>query len=273
MSNREESLPLGREVDYPAQYAPELLYPLSRMEYRESFGLDGSLPFHGWDLWTAWELSWLDPRGKPRVAVARLAVPCDSPAIIESKSLKLYLNSFYQTSFADAAAVEVRIADDLSQRIGTPVTVELLLPGHWANASESLPGTCLDDLELDCSHYQPAPVLLGGGGCETVRRRWYSHLLRTLCPVTGQPDWATVLIDWHGPDLDPAALLRYLVSFRQHQGFHEQCVERIFMDLWRRFRPAVLTVEARFLRRGGIDINPLRSSRPLPARDRRLFRQ
>lgn len=268
---------LGRQVGHPEHYSPDVLEAIPRAAQRARLGIDGTPPFYGADLWTAWELSWLEPGGKPRVAVARLSVPSHSPAIVESKSLKLYLNSLYQTVFDEPDAVKQRIATDLSERLGAEIGVELLLPAHWHEPLSPPPGECLDDQPVDCQHYQPAPELLrqaDGATEQWVQRCWHSHLLRSRCPVTEQPDWATVWIEWHGPELDSQALLQYLVSFRQHQDFHEQCVERIFLDLWQRFEPRQLLVGARFLRRGGIDINPVRSSEPvLAVADMRLFRQ
>lgn len=264
---------LGRAVEYPEHYAPDVLEAIPRAAQRAQLGLDDELPFHGADLWTAWELSWLDTRGKPQVAVAQLEIPCDSPAIVESKSLKLYLNGFYQARFASSAEVQQRIATDLGDRLGAAVQVRLLPPSAWIAAVAQPPGASLDEQEVECHHYHPAPELLVCRGDDIVQRCWHSHLLRSLCPVTGQPDWATLCIDWQGPDLDTAALLRYIVSFRQHQDFHEQCVERIFLDLWRGFSPQYLSVTARYLRRGGIDINPVRRSDRGACPDMRLFRQ
>lgn len=274
MSDKLQDSPLGRDVDYSEHYDASLLFALPRRDQRQRLGLGSELPFHGWDLWTAWELSWLDALGKPRIAVARIAVPCDSPCIVESKSLKLYFNSLYQTTFVSPAAVRQCIATDLGQCVGADVQVELLSPSDWfRNPLQEPVGQCVDELEVACEHYQPAPELLKTLSDQTVQRSWHSHLLRSRCPVTGQPDWGSLQIDWQGPDLDPASLLRYIVSFRRHQDFHEQCVERIFMDLNLRFSPEALTVQARYLRRGGIDINPVRSLQPIPPTDLRWFRQ
>jgi len=275
VSNSGPSL-LGRQVAAPERYSPEVLEAIPRAPQRQRLGLGSALPFSGADLWTGWELSWLAPGGKPRVAVVRLVIPADSPAMVESKSLKLYLNSFNQ-EVLDDEVVRERIARDVGRCVGDDVEVTLALPNDWYQPLTALPGLCLDDQDVACSHYRPAPELLalapGASQSAQLPGSWHSHLLRSLCPVTGQPDWATVWIDWHGPRLAPESLLQYLVSFRQHQDFHEHCVERIFADLWQRFRPQRLEVGARYLRRGGLDINPVRASQAGPWVDRRLYRQ
>lgn len=265
MSQPEHSS-LGRPVDYPSRVDAGLLFPIERERQRRALPATATLPFHGADLWTAWELSWLDRRGKPQVAVARIEVPALSPAICESKSLKLYLNGYAFERFEDAGEVQVRIETDLSALCGAAVRVELVA----GDAIETLqvgplPGRSVDDLEIDAVSFEgPDPDLLGclDEGGEPVEDALATRLFRSRCPVTGQPDWADVLVAWQGPAIDPARLLRYLVSFREHQGFHEHCVERIFMDVLDRCRPARLTVLACFTRRGGIDIAPWRSNDP-----------
>lgn len=272
--------PLGKSTAYASTYAPELLFPIPRQGKRDELGLHAdALPFVGEDLWNAYEISWLNPRGKPVVAVGTLRVPADSPRLIESKSLKLYLNSLNQTAFADPAAVAATLSRDLSAAAGAPVRVELAALGEQPPASVGYPqGVLLDDLDIDCSDYQPAPQLLttvdaenrqkpagASPGAATedpaiVEETLYSHLLKSNCLVTGQPDWAMVVIRYRGRAIDRASLLRYLVSFRNHNEFHEQCVERIFCDLWQRCAPEALAVHARYTRRGGLDINPFRSS-------------
>ncbi len=265
--------PLGKSTAYASTYAPELLFPIPRQGKRDELGLRAdALPFVGEDLWNAYEVSWLNPRGKPVVAVGTLRVPADSPRLIESKSLKLYLNSLNQTAFTDPAAVAATLSRDLSAAAGAPVQVELAPLGEQPPASVSYPqGVLLDDLDIDCSDYQPAPERLttvdgengqkpGAAGEPIVEETLYSHLLKSNCLVTGQPDWAMVVIRYRGRPIDRAGLLRYLVSFRNHNEFHEQCVERIFCDLWHRCTPQALAVHARYTRRGGLDINPFRSS-------------
>ncbi|WP_409622320.1 NADPH-dependent 7-cyano-7-deazaguanine reductase QueF [Tepidimonas sp.] len=262
--------PLGRASAYTDTYDPTLLCPLPRAPKRAEIGITGTLPFTGADLWTAFELSWLNDRGKPQVALAHVTIPAETPHLIESKSFKLYLNSFNQTRFADAEQVRERLRADLaealwrgSERAGS-VGVRLRLPNEWAaEAVRPLPGLSLDRLDVECTHYQPAPELLRADPEQPpVEEVLTSDLLKSNCLVTGQPDWGSVQIAYSGPPIDQEGLLRYLVSFRQHQEFHEQCVERIFMDIWTRCRPVRLSVYARYTRRGGLDINPWRTSHP-----------
>jgi 7-cyano-7-deazaguanine reductase len=265
--------PLGKAVaTYRDTYAPELLFPISRMPKRAEIGLtaanaSGRLPFMGADLWTAFELSWLTPRGKPEVALATFTVPCDSPNIIESKSLKLYLNSFNMSRFDSADAVRATLVRDLSAAAGVYVGVKLVLPDVFdAQPIHELSGLCLDRMDIDCDVFQPAPELLTAAFGELpVTETLTSNLLKSNCLVTGQPDWGSVQITYSGPQIDQAGLLRYLVSFRGHNEFHEQCVERIYMDLLTRCQPVKLQVYARYTRRGGLDINPWRTSHPAAA--------
>lgn len=253
-----EDSSLGREVAYPAHYDPGLLFPIPRAAGRKAIGLvDVSLPFVGHDRWHAYELGWLDLRGKPRVATATLSVPCDSSLLIESKSLKLYLNSLNAERFADDEALRVRIAADLSTRTGAAVSVAFGLPAMV----EANPGFCIDALEIEIDDYGPPnPGHLHAEASGLIDEVLVSHLLKSNCPVTGQPDWATLVITYCGPRIDRSSLLRYVVSFRNHAEFHEQCVERIFLDVMARCHPQWLSVEARYTRRGGLDINPWRAS-------------
>ena len=258
MSKPEDS-PLGKPAAYGDRYDPGLLFAIERAPQRVALGIGDALPFSGADLWTAYELSWLDPHGKPEVAIARFSVPADSPRIVESKSLKLYLNSFSQTPFDSAAGVERAIAADLGRAFGTGLAVELVAPPAFARLRvEELAGESIDDLPIEVHDYSPRPDLLAASGA-AVADALVSQLFKSNCPVTGQPDWGSVQVRYRGPRIDRAGLLRYLVSFRQHAGFHEHCVERIFVDVRERCRPEQLTVYARFTRRGGIDINPFRS--------------
>jgi 7-cyano-7-deazaguanine reductase len=262
---------LGQPVTYVDRYDPTLLFPISRAPKRQELGLAGSLPFFGADLWTAFELSWLNPRGKPQVAIAHLTVPCETPNLVESKSLKLYLGSFSNTTFASADEVRERLRADLSEAVWrggateASVGVRLLLPELFDREPvHELDGLSLDRLDVECTQYTPAPELLVAAQGEVpVEETLTSNLLKSNCLVTGQPDWGGVQIRYHGAPIDQAGLLRYLVSFRNHNEFHEQCVERIFMDIWRRCKPSKLTVYARYTRRGGLDINPLRTSHPM----------
>ncbi len=262
--------PLGKTASYIDQYDPALLFPLPRAAKRQELGLSAQLPFFGADVWTAFELSWLNPRGKPQLALAHITVPCETPNIIESKSFKLYLNSFNNTRFPDAAEVLARLRVDLSEAAwrGTAGTstvgVRLLGPELFDQEPvRELDGLSLDRLDIACDRYSPAPDLLRTTpGEPPVTETLVSNLLKSNCLVTGQPDWGSVQISYSGDAIDQEGLLQYLVSFRNHNEFHEQCVERIFMDIWQRCKPTRLTVYARYTRRGGLDINPFRTSHP-----------
>lgn len=271
--NTPEQSQLGKSSNYVDQYDAALLFPIARRSKRVEIGLAATLPFFGADLWTAYELSWLNPRGKPQLALARITVPAESTHIVESKSVKLYLNSFNNSVFADAAAVQTRLREDLSAAVWqggavmSSVGVQLVLPQDFDKEPvHELDGLSLDRLDLECSHYQPAPELLTAQSNEApVTETLTSQLLKSNCLVTGQPDWGSVRISYTGPQIDQACLLQYIVSFRNHNEFHEQCVERIFMDIWRACKPSKLEVYARYTRRGGVDINPWRTSHPMAA--------
>ena len=256
-----EFSPLGRPAAYRDTYAPDLLFPIERQLKRDELGLKPDvLPFVGEDLWNAYELSWLDLRGKPVVALAQFRVPASSPRLIESKSLKLYLNAFNQQRCADVSAVQAMIACDLAAAAGAAVAVRIAPLTQRPQRSSSYPqGFCLDQLELDIDTYEPAPGLLHAQG-SAVSETLYSHLLKSNCLVTGQPDWGMLVVRYTGAAIDREALLRYVVSFRAHNEFHEQCVERVFCDILARCRPRELAVWARYTRRGGLDINPFRAS-------------
>ena len=266
----QSDLPLGRAVGYPRHYDPGLLFPIARSIGRSALGLGDALPFIGLDRWHAYELSWLDAHGKPVVATATIAVPADSPNLIESKSLKLYLNSFNATRFDQAGQVQERIVADLSRIAAAPVGFAFGLPDIAAPDK----AWSLDELPVQIDDYGPPDSgYLRADAGERVEDVLHSSLLKSNCPVTGQPDWASVRIGYRGPRIDPDGLLRYLVSFRDHAEFHEQCVERIFVDVLAQCRPESLSVEARYTRRGGLDINPWRATGdrapPAPARDPR----
>ena len=276
MNDIESSLPLGKPTDYKSEYDPSLLCPVPRTLKRDELGLNATLPFTGEDIWNAYELSWLNPKGKPVVAMGEFRFPCTTPSLIESKSFKLYLNSFNQTRFATFAEVEQVLKTDLSAVSGGEVTVRLLDSSHFATETiVTLPGRCLDDLDIEVDRYRLDPQLLADSsdGQPVVEEEVYSHLLKSNCLVTRQPDWASVLIRYRGPRISHEALLRYLISFRQHNEFHEQCVERIFVDLLHHCRPERLTVYARYTRRGGLDINPWRSNFESSLENLRLARQ
>lgn len=255
-----EKTQLGVKTDYIHAYDPGLLCPLERREGREALELTGApLPFHGVDIWHNYEVSWLDPHGKPRVAIARITVPADSPCLIESKSMKLYFNSLNQHRFTDLQAVIDCASADLSHSAGASVRVELL-PVNAVYSLTTLEGECLDDLPLRDCDFTPNPGHLKADRSQHVEECLHSNLLRSNCPVTGQPDWGSVQIRYAGPRIDREGLLRYLVSFREHNDFHEQCVERIFRDVLAHCHPARLTIFACYTRRGGLDINPWRSN-------------
>jgi len=257
-----QNLPLGQETQYESSYNPQLLHPIPRSVSRAQLGLQGdALPFTGADEWWGFELSWLNPRGVPQVAVARFRFAALSPSMIESKSFKLYLNSFNQSEFASAEAVRKTLEADLSAAAGSDVVVTLFDVEDEVLAVQKPAGTCLDKLDIEVRQYQPdAGLLKLAADGAVVEEVLYSHLLRSNCPVTGQPDWATIIVDYAGPALDREALLAYIISFREHQDFHEHCVERVFCDLQQLADFERLTVCARYTRRGGLDINPLRTT-------------
>ncbi len=267
-SNQPEQSQLGKASTYVDQYDASLLYPLVRHTKRDELGIKGVLPFMGADLWTAYELSWLNPRGKPQVALAHITVPCETPCMVESKSFKLYLGSFSNTVFDSADAVRERIAQDVGAAAwsteGARVGVKLVPSEQFSKqAVHELEGLSLDRLDLDCTHYTPAPHLLTAAFDEQpVTETLTSHLLKSNCLVTGQPDWGSVQISYSGPQIEQGGLLQYIVSFRNHNEFHEQCVERIYTDITARCKPTKLAVYARYTRRGGLDINPWRTSHP-----------
>ncbi len=264
--NSIENSSLGKAVTYGGQYDASVLYPIPRAEKRHEIGIGEVLPFSGVDIWNAYEFSWLDARGKPKVALIEFRIPVTSPNIIESKSFKLYLNSYMQTRFSDSEILRQQIARDLSQAAGANVSVMLVTVNAVASAEiEVLEGTLIDDLPIDIENYGPpnAKYLSADPGIVTDEVL-VSHLLKSNCPVTGQPDWASVQIAYRGPRLDRDGLLRYLISYREHNEFHEQCVERIFVDILRECSPQRLSVYARYTRRGGLDINPFRASPGLP---------
>ena len=266
--NRPEDSQLGKSSAYVDQYDASLLFPIARAGKRAELGLAGEPPFMGADMWTAYELSWLNLRGKPQVALAHFTVPCESVNIIESKSLKLYLNSFNNSRFVNVDAVKERLRADLSEAVwrGADRTATIglrIVPPELFDREPiyELDGLSLDRLDVECTRFTPAPELLKVLPDESpVTEVLVSNLLKSNCLVTGQPDWGSVQISYTGAAINREGLLQYLVSFRNHNEFHEQCVERIFIDIWRRCRPLKLAVYARYTRRGGLDINPFRTS-------------
>ncbi|MDX1538225.1 NADPH-dependent 7-cyano-7-deazaguanine reductase QueF [Arsukibacterium sp.] len=270
-------LSLGKSTAYAEQYDPSLLQPVPRTLGRSSLGLDDTdaLPFIGEDIWHGYELSWLNAKGKPMVALATFVVPVTSANLIESKSFKLYLNSFNQSRFADLRQVYQALQRDLSACAGSMVRVTL----HNVNEimvfqPTWIPGHCIDDLDINIDSYQYNPDLLQlADKPGMIDEKVHSHLLKSNCLITSQPDWASIYVHYRGPAIDHAALLRYFISFRSHNEFHEQCIERIFLDIWQRCKPEYLLVYARYTRRGGLDINPVRASASYQLPNLRLSRQ
>jgi 7-cyano-7-deazaguanine reductase len=257
-----EASPLGKPSSYQTQYDPTLLFPIARQTKRDELGISGTPPFYGVDIWNAYEVSWLNLRGKPQIAIASITVPADSPNIIESKSFKLYLNAFNQTRLAGSDAMLELMRADLSAGFGAPVHITLAMPDAFGSMKiAELQGILLDRLDIEISQYTPdATQLRADQQYPPVEEVLVSHLLKSNCLVTGQPDWGSVQIHYVGPQIDQERLLRYLIGFREHNEFHEQCVERIFMDVMRQCKPQKLAVYARYTRRGGLDINPWRSN-------------
>ncbi|TWX73911.1 NADPH-dependent 7-cyano-7-deazaguanine reductase QueF [Colwellia sp. C1TZA3] len=271
-------LTLGKVTSYCSQYTPELLQAVPRSLNRDSLGLTtNNLPFKGEDVWYGYELSWLNDKGKPVVAVAEFSFPCTSPNIVESKSFKLYLNSFNQTTFSSWQSVESALIKDLSATAGATAEVKLFPVNNCP--ALALPGDtalCIDELDIEVSDYQLAPEILqdiNQAQADVVTEYLVCHLLKSNCLITNQPDWASVYIEYNGKQICHETLLKYLISFRQHNEFHEQCVERIFCDLKRFCEIEHLTVFARYTRRGGLDINPFRSTTKTKAPKLRTLRQ
>lgn len=267
-TNTPEQSQLGKSSAYETQYNPALLFPIPRAEKRAELGLISSngkmptLPFFGMDFWNAYEVSWLNMRGKPQVAILGIFAPADSPNIIESKSFKLYLNSFNQTRLADPSALLALLQADLSLGFGANVQIQFTPVEEFSKTRfQELDGILLDRLDIEVDHYTPQAHLLSADlASAPIEETVVSHLLKSNCLVTGQPDWASVQIQYLGAPIDHEALLRYLIGFRNHNEFHEQCVERIFMDILNHCKPQKLSVYARYTRRGGLDINPWRSN-------------
>lgn len=254
-------LNLGQTTAYPREYDATQLRAVPRALNREPIGIrDDSLPFHGVDYWTGYEISWLNPQGLPQVAIGYFTVPADSPNLIESKSFKLYLNSFNESTFDSWQQVQYLLQKDLSNCAGGQVSVTLTsLQAATGTVIDDLPGELIDDQAIRIEQYDYDPSLLNTVAREPMLQQYKSHLLKSNCLITNQPDWGSLYINGHGPQLDKASLLRYIISFRRHNEFHEQCVERIFQDLLQ-LGFNKLTVYARYTRRGGLDINPFRSN-------------
>ncbi|MCG6215683.1 NADPH-dependent 7-cyano-7-deazaguanine reductase QueF [Vibrio furnissii] len=269
-------LTLGKKTEYANQYDPSLLQPVPRSLNRNDLHLGDTLPFLGCDLWTLYELSWLNDNGLPQVAIGEVAIPATSANLIESKSFKLYLNSFNQTRFSTWADVQARLQHDLSACAGETVHVEVKpLAAYTAQPIVTMQGDCIDDQDITITSYAFDDTLLTDATSDDlVEETLHSHLLKSNCLITNQPDWGSVEITYRGPKINREALLRYIVSFREHNEFHEQCVERIFTDITRYCHPEHLTVLARYTRRGGLDINPYRSTeQAAPSHNQRMARQ
>jgi 7-cyano-7-deazaguanine reductase len=268
-------IPLGKQTDYVDTYTPSLLHPINREDARAQMGVVEPLPFSGEDVWWCYELSWLDESGKPHVAALQISVPCNSTCIVESKSVKLYLNSFTQSRFNNKADVLKTLNSDLSLAFRSPLMIQLFELNQLPPIAEHLPGICLDGLDVEIDRYEVDPDLLTveDGEERMVKETLHCNLFRSLCPVTGQPDFATVFVQYLGRPIVRASLLKYLVSYRCHQAFHEATIEQIFVDILRSCRPEQLSVTGRFLRRGGIDINPFRSNMEDATDNLRLARQ
>jgi 7-cyano-7-deazaguanine reductase len=274
-----QNSPLGKTVDYSGNYQPSLIFPIARQEKRDELGLSGDLPFTGEDIWNAYEISWLNAKGLPQVAIAEFRFLSSSVNIVESKSLKLYLNSLNQTIFDDMSSVQAIVAKDLSEAAGCDVGVVLkAVDSNVDHSIQSFSADCLDSIDVEVAYYDYDVSLLEMESnhlesnhvvCESL----CSHLLKSNCLITNQPDWASVLIQYKGAKICHASLLKYLVSFRTHNEFHEQCVERIFTDLLKYCQPEELTIYARYTRRGGLDINPWRSNCLSTMENIRLSRQ
>lgn len=269
-----ENSPLGKKSAYLQEYNPKLLFPIPRKGKRDEIGVPShELPFAGIDIWNAYEVSWLTPKGKPQVAVVEFHIPAESKNIIESKSFKLYLNSFNQTRLEDDDQLAAILARDLSRAVEEAVAVKVIPPQAFAEQRiDKLPGENIDNLDIAIDSYETEPTYLQADG-EEITETLNSDLLKSNCLVTGQPDWGSVVIRYTGKKLNREGLLKYIVSFRNHNEFHEQCVERIFMDIMRMCEPKELTVYARYTRRGGLDINPFRSNFEVPYKNIRLARQ
>ena len=255
--------PLGKISSYIDKYDKSLLFPIDRQSNRTELGItENNLPFYGYDIWNAFELSWLNKKGKPQIALCRFIIPCESDNLIESKSFKLYLNSFNGSVFSSFEDVKNILKDDVSDVTGSNVIVQMYNESDLAGSEiKRLNAVCLDELDVTCNTYSIKPGFLClVKNSKVVEETVYSNLLKTNCPVTGQPDWGTVLVEYTGKQIDHADLLRYIVSFRSHNGFHEHCAEQIFSDIMSQCTPEKLTVYARYTRRGGLDINPVRST-------------
>jgi len=266
-------LELGKQSTYDTHYNPDKLLAIPRKPKRKEIGVPDVLPFFGYDIWNHYEVSWLNQKGKPQVAMAEIIYPCDSPNIIESKSMKLYFNSLNNTQFQDIHQVQTHVQDDISKRIGCKSQIKIIPFSSDASITLSaFSGHNIDHLDIAIQNYTVSPHLLSTEE-ESVHEILYSDLLKSNCLVTGQPDWASIRIEYRGKKINHENLLKYLISYRNHNEFHEQCIERIFMDIMLHCQPRTLTVYGRYTRRGGLDINPIRSTESIQINNMRLIRQ
>ena len=268
-------LPLGQKTEYISEYSADLLFPIARVDKWQEMNIESErLPFYGEDIWNAYEVSWLNKKGKPIVAIVEFRLPHDSPNIIESKSFKLYLNSLNQMQYDSEQEVVEILVKDLSAAAGAEVSVIIRDLEAMQNLVIQTPDYCIDELDVEASIYHPDASLLSlEEGSGQVEEKVVSHLLKSNCPVTNQPDWGSVFIEYRGAKICQESLLKYVISFREHTDFHEQCVERIFIDIMQQCQPEYLLVNARYVRRGGLDINPYRASTPIVLGNDRLSRQ
>lgn len=252
--------PMGKATEYPETYNPDLLLAIPRQTNRNLLGLSAELPFKGEDVWNAYELSWLNRRGLPQVAMARFHFTCESPFLIESKSFKLYLNSLNQEKYENREQLNTVLTGDLSGKSGSAVRVEFSEPESTQYAIQAPQGICLDNLDISINHYHPEPSLLVADINNQVQEQLFTNVFRSNCPITNQPDWGSISVSYKGSAISHEGLLAYLVSYRLHNDYHENCVEKIFVEIQDKCRPEQLRVQANFLRRGGLDINPVRST-------------
>lgn len=257
MSINVDKSELGKNSEYKSKYEPELLFAIPRASKRQEIGINIKLPFTGVDIWNHFEVSWLNLKGKPQVAIAEITIPCDSPNIIESKSMKLYFNSFNNTKIKDIAELTRIIEHDLNNKTQSLTKIKIFNLNNITD--NSMQGVCLDDLDIECSIYTVRKEYLSTN-TNIVTETLHSNLLKSNCLVTKQPDWGSIQIDYQGPQINHEGLLKYIVSYRNHNEFHEQCIERIFIDIFQTCKPNKLSIYGRYTRRGGLDINVFRST-------------
>ena len=266
---------LGIHTAYPEKYSPEILFPISRKESREKIGIKNQMPFNGLDIWNAWEFSWLGKNGIPRVGKITIKIPADSENIVESKSLKLYLSSFTMVQHNSLSELTQLIKNDLDVITQSSIRIDIETNVNAGSLNpKPLPGLCIDKKLKEFSEKKsPEPQLLRVCGKKNINEILHSHLLKSNCPITNQPDTGSLLIQYQGKQIESSTLLRYILSFRQHNDFHESCVEKIFVDIKEFCKTESLAVQAFYSRRGGIDINPFRSDAKIKAADIRTWRQ